>query len=141
MNLNFPLVTLNFLGFILSSRSPLIASEQPFIYSFSLQDHQSGSPRISTVKGRLDRYLRNYKGKLSYIGGKEVVSVEMSTIKSIRELEWVQIREEELMSISPLCVYLLCLCGVYVFVYPDIICSFIEIGFTYMVADQLLVYL
>lgn len=65
----------------------------------------------------------------------------MSTIKSIRELEWVQIREEELMSISPLCVYLLCLCGVYVFVYPDIICSFIEIGFTYMVADQLLVYL
>lgn len=87
--------------------------------------------------------VRNHKGKLSNIGGKEVVSAVRSSIKSIRESEWVQSKPGQ-RRVPSLPLYV-CVCvsvyGVSVFVYPDIICSSMEIGFTYLVNDLVLVYL
>lgn len=87
--------------------------------------------------------VRSHKGKLSNIGGKDIVSAVRSSIKSIRELEWVKSKSgQRSMPIFPLylCVYVF-VYGVYVFVYSDIICSSMEIGFTYLIDDLLLVYL
>ena len=84
MNLNLLLVTLNYwLYFILTVTFDAITepSEQPSICSFSLQDHQSGSPRISTMgKSGWTGCVRSHKDKLSYVGGKEVVSAVMVSL-------------------------------------------------------------
>lgn len=49
---------------------------------------------------------------------------------------------EELTFTSPLCIYVcVCLYGVYVHVYPSIVCASMEIGFTNLVYGPLLVYL